>query len=453
MKLEELKGKTDPGSLGVAQSMAHKLQSLDSEFHTHHYKILDLIDDSDKDSPAREQSVLDSHDNEVTSLKAGLKLYIDSCSHSLSLATDGNLRKLTTRKLARLEKGMTTILETINSPVDPCLLHQHKEQLHDIKYELGRVSDDILTMDLNDSHDLPVLQAKLEKDVFDCGLKLKKLIVSHSAPAITPPASTTNEDVKQPKLDVPIFDGQLLNWYTFWEQFQISVHDRPSLSDAEKLVYLRSALKDGTAKGMIEGLFHSGEEYAEAVSTLKTRYDRPRLLHQTHICLIMEIAILKKGTGKELRRPHNMVQQRLRALSLMDYEPSGPFITSITGLKLDPTTLFEWQKSSQSHTEVPHYKHILEFLNLRAQASETSLVETKKPSTFSNGHFVRMHPTRLSLHSQVPLYLKPTTALYVKVKNTHFISVHSSRHFPMNKKSLLLDLRNAASIVSIQGIS
>ena len=78
----------------------------------------------------------------------------------------------------------------------------------------------------------------------------------------------------------------------------------------------------------------------------------------------------------------------------MDYEPSGPFITSITELKLDPTTLFEWQKSSQSHTEVPHYKHILEFLNLRAQASETSLVETKKPSTFSNGRFCAHAPNK-----------------------------------------------------------
>ena len=39
-KLEELKGKTDPRSLGVAQSMAHKLESLDSEFHTHHYSTL-----------------------------------------------------------------------------------------------------------------------------------------------------------------------------------------------------------------------------------------------------------------------------------------------------------------------------------------------------------------------------------------------------------------------------
>ena len=37
--------------------------------------------------------------------------------------------------------------------------------------------------------------------------------------------------------------------------------------------------------------------------------------------------------------------------------------------------MFEWQKHSQSHTEVPDYQHILEFIDLRAQASEASLSE------------------------------------------------------------------------------
>ena len=74
-------------------------------------------------------------------------------------------------------------------------------------------------MDLDDSHDFPMLQAKLEKDVFDCGLKLKMLIVSHSAPAITPPVSTASEGVKLPKLEVPTFNEQLINWCTFLEQF------------------------------------------------------------------------------------------------------------------------------------------------------------------------------------------------------------------------------------------
>ena len=45
---------------------------------------------------------------------------------------------------------------------------------------------------------------------------------------------------------------------------------------------------------------------------------------------------------------------------------------------MDPTTTFEWQKCSQGQVDVPHYKDLLEFLNLRAQASETCSPETKR---------------------------------------------------------------------------
>ena len=59
----------------------------------------------------------------------------------------------------------------------------------------------------------------------------------------------------------------------------------------------------------------------------------------------------------------------------MDYEPSGPFITSVLELKLDVNTTFEWQKHSQATVGIPHYQQLLEFLNLRAHASETSVAD------------------------------------------------------------------------------
>ena len=68
----------------------------------------------------------------------------------------------------------------------------------------------------------------------------------------------------------------------------------------------------------------------------------------------------------------DMLQQHLRALKSMKYEPDPSFITSLVELKLDEGTLFEWHKHSQEIvSEVPHYKEILDFINLRAQASES----------------------------------------------------------------------------------
>ena len=62
----------------------------------------------------------------------------------------------------------------------------------------------------------------------------------------------------------------------------------------------------------------------------------------------------------------------------MGHKPSGPFITSVLELKLDTNTMFEWQKHSQDSTDVPHYQKLLEFINLRAQASEASVSDHKR---------------------------------------------------------------------------
>ena len=62
----------------------------------------------------------------------------------------------------------------------------------------------------------------------------------------------------------------------------------------------------------------------------------------------------------------------------MGCEPSPQFITSLVELKLDSTTMFEWQRTSQSHTAVPPCSELLEFLDLRAQASEAQIADTPK---------------------------------------------------------------------------
>ena len=62
----------------------------------------------------------------------------------------------------------------------------------------------------------------------------------------------------------------------------------------------------------------------------------------------------------------------------MGYDPPGAFVTSTIELKLDTTTMFEWQKHSQKSSGVPDYRDLLEFLNLRAQASESSIPDTNQ---------------------------------------------------------------------------
>ena len=118
---------------------------------------------------------------------------------------------------------------------------------------------------------------------------------------------------------------------------------------------MRHSLKDGIAKNTIEGLSRSGDHYAEAVKCLDARYNRPKLIHQAHVKKIAEIPALEDGSGRELRRLHDTALQHIHALKTMGHEPDGTFITSFLQLKLDQTTLFEWQKHDQASMDVSHY--------------------------------------------------------------------------------------------------
>ncbi len=222
------------------------------------------------------------------------------------------------------------------------MLQQYEVSLSDYKIELRENLNDLLALDIDDKDELSITQSSLEEIIFKMSFEIRKQLQLRKDASLR-----VGHGDKLPKLEVPTFDGNILNWKTFWEQYCVSVHTKPSLSDSEKLVYLQQSLKDGSAKHVIEGLSRTGDCYSEAVECLQARFDCPRLIHQIHVRMIMEAASLKEGTGKELRRLHDTVQQHLRALKAMDHEPSGTFITSVLELKLDASTMFEWQRHSQ----------------------------------------------------------------------------------------------------------
>ena len=237
-RLKDLESKADqPTTLDLARQISQKLESLDSDFKLHHYALIDLIDDTE--SMLKEQDILDGHDDEMATLSTRIKRLIAVCDSSSEFGP----RKIASRRLVRLERNLFTINERIGSlsggPDDVCLLHQYEEQLRDLKVELKDICSVLLSLGVEESDQFYTSQTQLDKEQFDCSLKIKRLLFpSGQTLDSTPPPSLDSKGVKLPKLDIPKFDGNIINWRTFWEQFSISIHSRSGLSDAEKLVYL-----------------------------------------------------------------------------------------------------------------------------------------------------------------------------------------------------------------------
>ena len=71
----------------------------------------------------------------------------------------------------------------------------------------------------------------------------------------------------------------------------------------------------------------------------------------------------------------------------MKYDPSGTLITSFLELKLDQTTVFEWQKHNQDSKGVPHYKNFSTSCNLELKHSKHF------PGPIVEGKLTLMWPT------------------------------------------------------------
>ena len=207
----------------------------------------------------KEQDILDGHDDEMATLSTRIKRLVVVCDSSSEFSP----RKIASRRLVRLGRILFTVNERIGSlsggPDDVCLLHQYEEQLHDLKVELGNICSVLLFLGIEESNQLYTSQTQLDKELFDCSFKIKRLLFPSGQALDSTLPSLDSKGVKLPKLDVPKFDGNIINWRTSWEQFSISIYSRSGLSDAEKLVYLQHLLKDGSAKGAIEGLSRSGD--------------------------------------------------------------------------------------------------------------------------------------------------------------------------------------------------
>ena len=350
----ELEGK---GDLSHKDEVAIKgyikrLENLDADFKGYHCTIIDLVVEDEK--LVEEQAKLDDHEDRVIDLMSRL---LDLGGSQDKVATPPPVVKPSKpfeKRLSSLSAELRSIDKKMDSLApgphfDSCLAQHLAEGIGELKSELVDITRGLSLLESDDAT-LSEWATRLKGTLSDSSLKLKRMQFDQASG--TP--ATAISGIKLPKLDVPTFDGNIMNWAAFWERFDALIHSKKGVGDAEKLTYLRQAIDDGPARHVIEGLSQTAKNYGEAIKCLQERYDRPRLIHQAHVRAIIDAPSLKDGNGRELRRLHDVANQHMRAIRAMEYSP-WTFVTSVLETKLDQTTMFEWQKHSQGSKKVPDY--------------------------------------------------------------------------------------------------
>ena len=233
-RLAQLNAKEDePETSSHAWRMATRLEDLDAEFKIHHLALVDLIESDDE--LEKEQGVLDEHEDQV----ADLVVRIERLISSYSSIADGNLaeqsRVVLGRKLAHLTKCVDSITKGMErkETVKRYVIEQFQEELSDRKKELAEVRNELLSLHVEEKDELYEQQSRFENGILELLFKIRKSLQSDTVTDGPRDPSKESNNVRLPRLEIPDFSGDLLNWRSFWQRFSISIHEKTNLSNAE----------------------------------------------------------------------------------------------------------------------------------------------------------------------------------------------------------------------------
>ena len=125
--------------------------------------------------------------------------------------------------------GFTTPRPDLNRE----LVEEYQEQIGIFKENLMEVLHHILTLKEEDS--CPACQkSAVSKTILGTNVQVRRLLC---VPAVAELSSGRKDSIELPRIDIPTFKGNIMEWRLFWEQYKVSAHSKPHLSNPKKLAY------------------------------------------------------------------------------------------------------------------------------------------------------------------------------------------------------------------------
>ncbi|KRZ82409.1 hypothetical protein T08_3653, partial [Trichinella sp. T8] len=168
-----------------------------------------------------------------------------------------------------------------------------------------------------------------------------------ATPALTEKSGSKSQLGKLKPVPLPKFDGNILEFKSFWDQFEVNIDRREDIGAITKFLHLRSCLS-GAALKAIEGITVCAENYPEVVQTLHNRFHRVPEVVESHVLKVVSLKECSDDGAADLTRLHDDLNRHfleLRALGKdVDANLSGfHALLPIIKKKLPPDTLEAWR--------------------------------------------------------------------------------------------------------------
>jgi len=192
--------------------------------------------------------------------------------------------------------------------------------------------------------------SRLEREERESRRRSSTSRASHGSHTGHVSSSNGRPDAKLPKLVLPTFSGDVLQWQSFWDQFEATIN-ASALPTITKFTYLRSLL-EGEALEVIQGLTLSEVHYAAACELLKQRFGRKERIIFTHIQDLLGISLLGHRTpgNAGLRKLQDTLFGHIRSLEALGIscDKYGVLLTPIVLSCLPSEIRMEWAVTVQA---------------------------------------------------------------------------------------------------------
>ena len=249
----------------------------------------------------------------------------------------------------------------------------------------------------------------------------EKLSVTNPLEAdVTSVTSTGTADVKLPKLSLPKFSGDVLQWQSFWDQFT-AVVDSSDIPDISKFSYLRSLL-EGEAKQSIQGLSLTSQHYQSARQILTDRFGRKERIIFTHIQTLLNMLVMNKCSVSNLWKLNDDLQSHTRSLEALGIcgTQYGVILTPLILSRLPQDVRLEWSREGEGpESDLSYLLKFLEKKTLRRERSQVFKDTVQVSSSVPEARRFKAPPTAAALQ---------TASMNVKPSAPHECGVCGKNH-------------------------
>lgn len=211
-------------------------------------------------------------------------------------------------------------------------------------------------------------------------------------------ATSRNESfcagARLPKIDLPTFSGDYLDWISYRDMFKSLVHQNNSLTKVQKYFYLKSSCT-GTPLSMVNEYPAAETSYDLAWEALEKRFHNERKLVDQILKRLFSTPFTD-GTVKNIKVLLDTTRTCLSQLKSLNIDTStwDSILIYVISQKLDMQTRKEWEQSLKATTTIPFMSDMLNFLETTFRTLESIEEETvSMPKTYCKE--IRRKPTKI----------------------------------------------------------